>query len=232
MNNKTYTYAEAETALCLIEAILDDEPQLIKNYRAGHGIAQLRQDLITDCSPKLEAAYQSARNIVGEHDECFDFEIVPAVLNEVLSVAGSHKVDSDIWNRSTLKVIWLSEFDNYLGRELKLGISVNDSEKEELFTRWGQEGKIDYETAAKNYAYFQEISENSESKNRLNVIYQAGDNQILSIHASPTICDEELSAYYRTKSDDHPNDRLQNQISVPFGVNHEEIIGSKISDWL
>ena len=232
MNNKTYTYAEAETALCLIEAILDDEPQLIKNYRAGHGIAQLRQDLITDCSPKLEAAYQSARNIVGEHGECFDFEIVPAVLNEVLSVAASHLADSDIWNRSTLKVLWLSEFDNYLGRELKPGISVNDSEKEELFTRWGQEGKIDYETAAKNYAYFLEISEDSESKNRLNVIYQAGDNQILSIHDTPTLCDEELSAYYRTKSDDHPNDRLHNQILVPFGVNHEEIIGSKISDWL
>ncbi len=164
MNNKTYTYAEAETALCLIEAILDDEPQLIKNYRAGHGIAQLRQDLITDCSPKLEAAYQSARNIVGEHGECFDFEIVPAVLNEVLSVAASHLADSDIWNRSTLKILWLSGFDNYLGRELKPGISVNDSEKEELFTRWGQEGKIDYETAAKNYAYFLEISEDSESK--------------------------------------------------------------------
>ena len=96
----------------------------------------------------------------------------------------------------------------------------------------GQEGKINYETAAKNYAYFQEISENSESKNRLNVIYQAGDNKILSIHDSPTICDEKLSAYYRTKSDDHPRDRLWNQISVPFGVNHEEIIGSKISDWL
>ncbi len=232
MNNKTYTYAEAETALCLIEAILDDEPQLIKNYRAGHGIAQLRQDLITDCSPKLEAAYQSARNIVGEHGECFDFEIVPAVLNEVLSVAASHLADSDIWNRSTLKILWLSGFDNYLGRELKPGISVNDSEKEELFTRWGQEGKIDYETAAKNYAYFLEISEDSESKNRINVIYQIGDNKIISIHDTPTICDEELSAYYRTKSDDHPGDRLWNQIPVPFGVNHEKIIGSKMTDWI
>ena len=232
MNNNTYTYAEVETALCLIEAILDDVPRFIKNYLAGHGIAQLRQDLITDCSPKLEAAYQSARNIVGEHGDCFDLEIVPAVLNEVLSVAGSHKADSDIWNRSTLKILWLSEFDNYLRGELKLSISVNDPENEELFTRWGQEGKIDYETAAKNYAYFLEISEDSESKNRLNVIYQAGDNQILSIHDTPTLCDEELSAYYRTKSDDHPSDRQWNQISVPFGVNHEKIIGSKISDWL
>ena len=158
MNNETYTYAVAETAMCLIEAILDDEPRFIQNYRAGHGIAQLRQDLITDCSPKLEVAYQLAKNIVGDHGDCFDFEIVPAVLNEVLSVAGSHLADSDIWNRSTLKVLWLSEFDNYLGREFKLSISVNDTEKEELFTRWGLEGKVDYENAAKNYAYFLEIS--------------------------------------------------------------------------
>lgn len=230
MNNKTYTYSEAETAMCLMEAILDDEPSFIQNYRAGHGVAQLRQDFISDCGPKLEAAYQSARNVVGEHGECFDFEIVPAVLNEVLRVARTHITTSDIWNRATLKILWLSEFDNYLEREFKLSVLVNDPDKEELFTRWGQEGKVDYENAAKNYAYFVEISEESDSKVRLNVIYQTTDKVILSIHDSATRCDEELCSYYSGKSG-LPTDRLWDQIFVPSSVTHELIVGSKMTDW-
>ena len=105
MNNTTYKYDEAETALYLMEAILDNEPQFISNYRAGHGIAQLRQDLIADCAPKLESAYQAARATVGEHDACFDFDVVPAVLKEVINISGTHLTTSDVWNQATLKVL-------------------------------------------------------------------------------------------------------------------------------
>lgn len=232
MNNTLYTYSEVDAAVCITEAIYDEKYIEIEIYRLSHGVAALRHDIITDCAPKLELAYQGSLVLVGETGLCFDLDIVPAVLKEVLNVAKSHLATSDVWNKAALKVLWLLEFDNYIQKQYSRSIAKEEPNENEFFTRWGQEGRIDYETAAKNYAYFLELSLDSVSKKRLNIIYRTSDNQILSIHDTPTICDEELTSYYRGKSEDHPSDRMWNQISVPFGVNKENVIGSKLSDWL
>lgn len=66
---------------------------------------------------------------------------------------------------------------------------------------------------------------------KLDIVYKVDCGTILSIHDTPTRCDEELQSYYRGKPKNHPDDRLMAQVSVPSHISNEIVIGSKITDW-
>lgn len=232
MNNTSYSYAEADAAVCLTEAINDEEYDDIESYKLNHGIAALRHDIITDCAPKLEAAYQAAISKIGEHGHCFDLEIVPSILKDVFYVEKTHLASLEVWNKSALKTLWLLEFNSYMESEYSNLTNNHSHDDEDIFIKWGMDGRTSYEVAAINYTNSLKNLADSKAMNRLNIIYQKQDLKILSIHNTPTLCDEELSSYYRSNSDKHQSDRSWNQISVPFDVNKEEVIGSKLSDWL
>lgn len=232
MNKTSYSYAEVDAAVCLTEAIYDEKYDEIESYKLNHGIAELRHDIITDCAPKLEAAYQAAISKIGEHGHCFDLEIVPSILKDVLYVEKSHLASLDVWNKSALKTLWLLEFYSYMKSEYSNLTNNHSHDDEDIFIRWGMAGKTRSEVAAINYKNSLKNRADSKTMNRLNIIYQKQDLKIISILDTPTLCDEELSSYYRGKPDEHISDRSWNQISVPFGVNKEEVIGSKLSDWL
>ena len=64
-----------------------------------------------------------------------------------------------------------------------------------------------------------------------NVIYEVKTGLILSLHATPTLCDETLCSHYSGKPANYPNDRAWNQFKFPTVCKADDIIGTTLDDW-
>ncbi len=231
MKKESYSFAEVEAAVCLSEATYEEDIPEIQEYLSNHGISAFRQDLITDCAPKLEAAYQKAVSFLGEHGQCFDLELVPRILREVIRVSTTQITEQRIWDEATVKVIWILEFNDALQLHIKTSIEDEVPDEHEFYLLYSEHGMVDVKTAVENYAKSLADAHPDEMKNRLNVVYESDTDKIVSIHESPTLCDEELARFYIHEPAGCDSDRAFNQISVPFGTPKESVIGSKMSDW-
>ena len=143
-----------EAAICLHEAITNEKFYEIESYLLNNGSAKLRYDLIVDCAPKLEAAYQKAVAFFGEHGQCFDLDIVPRILREVIRVSLCHIAPSAVWDEAAVKAIWISEFDDILQAQYKTSVEKEPLDQHAFFMTWGKSGTINVDAAAMNYASY------------------------------------------------------------------------------
>lgn len=137
MNKETYNFAEVEAAVCLHEAIVNEKFYGIESYLLNNGSAKLRYDLIVDCAPKLEAAYQKAVAFLGEHGQCFELDIVPRILRKVIHVSLSHIAPPAVWDEAAVKAIWISEFDDVLQAQYKTSVEKEPLDQHTFFMTWG-----------------------------------------------------------------------------------------------
>ena len=120
----TYTYDDVEAAVCIMEALDEENIPLFTEHQESVGISQHRYDIITDCAKKLSDAYtRIATTDVWDVVPCFDLELVPAIMQ---FIGETEKVflTQETWDAALLRLLWLSNFEEEMVRHY--GCTIED----------------------------------------------------------------------------------------------------------
>lgn len=121
----TYTYDDVEAAVCIMEALDNENIPLFTEHQESVGISQLRYDIITDCAKKLSDAYTR----IATTDEwdvvpCFDMELVPAIMEFIGETEKTVFLTQETWDAALRRLLWISNFEEEMVRHY--GCTIDD----------------------------------------------------------------------------------------------------------
>ncbi|EIF42871.1 hypothetical protein DOK_11841 [gamma proteobacterium BDW918] len=134
----TYSFDEVESAVCIMDALDNENFPVFTQHQQEVGIAQLRYDIINDCARKLSTAYARIADPAKWDDiPPFDLELVPHVIAYLGETEDTVFITQDRWDTAITRYLWLRNFEYQLVKQFALTVEDSGADPDDLFRVYG-----------------------------------------------------------------------------------------------